>query len=134
MVEPTGAGVGKTVLIVDDSKAMLMRASLMLKKHGFKTITMSEQVDALEIPGREKVDIIVLDVEMPAIDGYQLCDRFRNQPESENIPVLFLTARNDYMDRLKGFAVGGQGYITKECIEEDFVSAVFKLLSGEEVR
>ncbi|MBI3267888.1 MAG: response regulator [Planctomycetes bacterium] len=131
MVGPLGIGAGKTALIVDDSKAMLLRASLMLKKHGFKTITMSEGLDALEVPAKERVDIIILDIEMPGMDGYQLCDRFRERPECTDIPILFLTARNDYLDRLKGFSAGGQAYITKEFIESAFLEAVTKLIAGE---
>ncbi|MBI5359671.1 MAG: response regulator [Planctomycetes bacterium] len=117
------------VLVVDDSKTMLLRASLMLKKNGFIPVTMSEALDVLETIKREKVAVVILDVEMPGITGYQLCDMIKNDDETEDIPVIFFTSRDEYMDRLRGYSLGAQGYLVKDCDEDEFIGTIKKLLS-----
>lgn len=128
MDESVPAGAGKTALIVDDSPSMLERTAIMLRRIGFKTIATSHVYDALEIPAREQVDVIILDVEMPGLTGFQLCDRLREQPQSEHIPIVFLSVRNEYLERIRGFSAGAQAYVAKDYIDTDFVDAVVRVV------
>lgn len=126
--EYTKLGAGKTALVVDDSKAMLMRATLMLHKLGFRAVTLTEPFEALEVPAREKVDLILLDVEMPGLDGYALCQLLRELPECDGTPILFLSARNVVAEQQEGCAADGHTYIPKSCDQDEFARVIRRAL------
>lgn len=119
------------ILVVDDSPTMALRAKLILSKAGHTVRTIQEPGDVIESVRAEPVDLIILDIEMPGVTGYQLCDQLKSAQETESIPILFLTSRDDYLDRLKGYAVGAQGYLTKDYQESELVKAVELLLAGK---
>lgn len=123
----------KTIIVVDDSKTILLKVSLMLKKHGFNPITTSECLDVVEMIKQSKPALVVLDVEMPGMSGYQLCEIIKEDSAVENVPIVFFTTRDEYMDRLKGFAMGAQGYLTKDTEEEFFISTVKQLIEENPV-
>ncbi|MGE6630189.1 response regulator transcription factor [Bacillus sp. NPDC077027] len=98
------------ILIVDDELDMLELIRSFLKKQGFGTSVASNGPDALGILRKEPIDLVVLDIMMPNMDGFEVCKEMRKFTE---IPILFLTARSHEEDRIKGLEIGADDYIMK---------------------
>ncbi len=120
--------MAKRILVVDDSRAMAMKTCMVLKRAGFETASLTESLDTAAYLQQHPVDLLILDVEMPGKTGYQVCDELRSQPEFDNLPVMFLTTREDHLDRLKGYAVGAQEYVNKDYDEQTLIQHVRKLM------
>jgi CheY-like chemotaxis protein len=96
----------KTILIVDDTPANIA-AALSILTDQYRTRVATSGARALEQAGAsEKPDLILLDVTMPEMDGYEVCARLKANPDTAEIPVVFLTARTDAEDEAKGFELG----------------------------
>jgi adenylate cyclase len=103
----------KTILIVDDTPANIA-AALAILKDQYRTRVATNGAKALEHAGAaDKPDLILLDVTMPDMDGYEVCTRLKADPETASIPVVFLTARTEAEDEAKGFELGAVDYIHK---------------------
>ena len=102
----------KTILIVDDEKDIRDLLEYNLNKNGYSTITAIDGIDAL-LKVNSKIDCIILDVMMPNLDGYQTCQKIRNNLTTKNIPIIFLTAKNTDDDEIQGFQSGCDDYIVK---------------------
>jgi len=103
----------KTILIVDDTPANIA-AALAILKDQYRTKVATSGAKALEHAGAgDKPDLILLDVTMPDMDGYEVCARLKADPETAAIPVVFLTARTEAEDEAKGFELGSVDYIHK---------------------
>jgi adenylate cyclase len=103
----------KTILIVDDTPANIA-AALAILKDQYRTKVATSGAKALEHAGAaDKPDLILLDVTMPDMDGYEVCARLKADPETASIPVVFLTARTEAEDEAKGFELGSVDYIHK---------------------
>src|SRR5215469_14614348 len=103
----------KTILIVDDTPANIA-AALAILKDQYRTRVATSGAKALEHAGAgDKPDLILLDVTMPEMDGYEVCARLKADPETASIPVVFLTARTEAEDEAKGFELGSVDYIHK---------------------
>jgi two-component system response regulator ResD len=100
----------KTVLIVDDEEDMRFLVGMYLENAGFSYLEAEDGKEALQILENNKVDVILIDVMMPKMDGFTLCARIREQSD---VPILFLTARGDEWDKVKGLKLGGDDYIVK---------------------
>ncbi|TMG47297.1 MAG: response regulator [Chloroflexi bacterium] len=109
---PVPITLGK-VLIVDDEIANVELLARRLEAIGCQTQVASSGERAIALARTEQPDLILLDVMMPGMDGWQTCRRLKSQPETADIPVIFVTARDRYEDLSKGFEVGGIDYITK---------------------
>jgi adenylate cyclase len=103
----------KTILIVDDTPANIAAALAILKDH-YRTRVATNGARALEqARAGDKPDLILLDVTMPEMDGYEVCARLKADPQTSSIPVVFLTARTEAEDEAKGFELGSVDYIHK---------------------
>ncbi len=102
-----------TVLVVDDEPINLKIISAALRTRGYGVQVADGGVQAMRVIEQAAPDLILLDVMMPEMDGFELCRWLRSQQDSQDIPVLFVTANIDQESQLQGFAVGGQDYITK---------------------
>ena len=100
------------VLVVDDEKDIVEFIQYNLEAEGFEVITAFDGKEALEA-AKKQPDIIVLDVMMPDIDGYEVCETIKSQEENKNIPVLFLTAKTSEQDEIHGLNLGADDYISK---------------------
>lgn len=98
------------ILIVDDEFDMLELIGSFLKRQGFHIITANNGMDALRQLEKEPVDLVVLDIMMPDMDGFEVCQRIR---QTSQIPILFLTARSNEEDRIRGLEIGADDYIMK---------------------
>jgi two-component system alkaline phosphatase synthesis response regulator PhoP len=101
------------ILIVDDESAIRLVCQLNLDSVGFETLEASDGESALALARTELPDLILLDVMLPGIDGWEVAEELAAEPETRDIPILFLSARSDRSDEERGHEVGGLGYITK---------------------
>jgi putative two-component system response regulator len=113
MNEPLDFTRQDTVLVVDDSPADLTLMSSLLSKH-YKTRLANGAARGLELAATAPLpDLVLLDIEMPDMDGYEVCRRLKADPTTSAIPVIFLTSKNSVEDEQKGFDAGCVDYITK---------------------
>ena len=98
------------VLIIEDDVAMNNMLALNLEKRGFQVSSVTRGRDGLRAAFEERPDVVILDIMMPGMDGYQVCERLR---EISDIPVIMLTAKVEERDELRGFEVGADDYVTK---------------------
>ena len=112
------------ILIVDDVPQNLELLEGMLKKKGWEVFALPSGQMALQAAARERPDVILLDVLMPGMDGYEVCSRLKADPQLKDIPVLFLSALNEHWDKTRAFQAGGVDYITKPFQIEDVEARV----------
>lgn len=101
------------MLAVDDQRDALRLLQIRLENAGLECLTASDGAAALQVLEKEMVDLVILDVMMPAMDGYEVCRRIKSQEQTKDIVVLFLTARYEMQDKIRGLEVGGHDYLTK---------------------
>ena len=102
-----------TILVVDDTPVNLRVLTEMLKRHEFEVFSAPDGPTALDIAYAEGIDLILLDIKMPGMDGYMVCERLKSDERFSDIPVIFISALTDIDDIVKGFDTGGVDYITK---------------------
>jgi len=119
------------ILLVEDDEntRKLMRA--VLKKNGFEVLQAVDGIAALELMDKEHVDLVVLDLMMPRMDGYELTKQLRNAWET--LPILMVTAKHDPVDKRKGFLAGTDDYMTKPVDEEEMVLRIKALLRRAQI-
>ena len=100
------------ILIIDDTKLNLEMMKAMLQGE-YRILTATNGQDGLHLARTEKIDLILLDVEMTGMDGFETCARLKSDPATENIPVIFVTARDEVSEETKGLALGAIDYIIK---------------------
>lgn len=103
----------ETILIVDDSAANLRLLSQMLSEHGYRVRTAVSGPRALESVEMEPPNLILLDIRMKGMDGFEVCRRLKSQPRAQGIPIIFISALTETEDKLRAFQTGGVDYITK---------------------
>jgi len=103
----------QNILIVDDIADNLRVLSNTLDREGYKIRCAKNGLTALKAASKVIPDLILLDISMPGMDGYEVCQRLKGNSETKDIPVIFLSALNDVLDKVKAFEVGGVDYITK---------------------
>jgi diguanylate cyclase (GGDEF)-like protein len=113
-----------TVLVVDDNPANLRVLSDHLQRAGYRVLVAQDGAGAIDKAHRGRPDLIVLDVMMPGMDGFETCRRLKSQAAVHDIPVIFATALTDIDNKLRGFAVGGADYVTKPFQQEEVLARV----------
>ena len=114
----------ETIMVVDDTPGNLMLLEYMLRESGYRVLTFPRGDLALKAAERNPPDLVLLDIDMPDMDGYQVCDRLKADPRLKNIPVLFLSAFSETSDKVKAFSAGGQDYVTKPFQPEEVMTRV----------
>lgn len=115
---------GSKVLIVDDVETNRMILEEIIKDMGYRPILAENGVEALKLFYEFHPSLVLTDISMPDMDGYELCRIINGDPESRDIPVIFISAFDDPKDIVKGFSIGGRDYITKPFIPEVVQSRV----------
>jgi two-component system, OmpR family, alkaline phosphatase synthesis response regulator PhoP len=118
----------KTALVVDDEKDIRDLIAYNLSKEGFAVLTAADGTEALEKISQNKVHVIILDIMMPGMDGYDVCRNLRANEATAKIPVLFLTARAAEADQIIGLELGGDDYIQKPVSPRVLVARVKAIL------
>ena len=129
--EPTENSQQKTLLIVDDNKDMLQFVSSCMKED-YQVYTATDGAAALELLQREQIDLIISDVMMPGIDGFELCRRVKSDINLSHIPVILLTARTTDVSRIEGLQLGADDYLTKPFNVEVLRLRVQKFIDWEQ--
>ena len=118
----------KRILAVDDEPHILKLVSFSLKSGGYEVLEASDGLSAIEVARAEKPDLVLMDVMMPACDGYEACRRLKADPETAEIPVMMLTAKTQESERKTGEAAGAVDYIKKPFTPKDLVAQVREFL------
>jgi len=103
----------KKILIADDRSEVVELVKVTLEGEGYQTIDASDGREALEKIGKEKPDLILLDIIMPRMDGFEVLSKVKKDPKTKDIPVIMLTAKGQKIDKEKGGILGAQDYIIK---------------------
>src|SRR6058998_2798306 len=114
-----------TILLVDDEESVQRLLTYPLERDGYRVVQAHDGQEALERFGREPVDLVVLDVMLPKLDGLEVCKRLR---AASSVPIIMLTARDDELDKVLGLELGADDYITKPFSIREFRSRVRALL------
>lgn len=118
-----------TVLVVDDVVSNVLLLKVLLTNEKFKVITAGNGKEALSQAVNARPDLILLDVMMPEMNGFEVAERLKADPETQHIPIIFLTALNTTADIVKGFKVGANDFISKPFNKEELVIRVTHQIS-----
>ncbi|OHB33125.1 MAG: two-component system response regulator [Desulfuromonadaceae bacterium GWC2_58_13] len=119
----------KKILIVEDEESLLKLESILLISKGFEVKGVSNGRAALEAVAEEKPDLILLDIMLPEIDGFEVCRRIKSDPSTRHIPVVMLTAKKSREDMVRGEKVGADWYITKPFKSAMVIETIQRFLS-----
>lgn len=114
----------RTILLVDDTPAYLRYLSSTLTQKGYEVCTANNGTAALKLVQDVIPDLILLDITMPGIDGYEVCKRLKARSQTQQIPIVFLSGTNEPSDKLKAFEVGGVDYISKPFQVEEVLARI----------
>ncbi len=114
----------KRVLVVDDSPTDRQIVTTLLQKQGYDVTTAVDGVDALEKVASERPPLIVLDIILPKMNGYQVLRQLKTTPETRDIKVILLSSKNQESDRFWGLKQGADDYLAKPCQEDALLAAV----------
>ena len=119
-----------TVLAVDDSASIRKLVDLTLRREGYNVITADSGLKALAALARRRPDLLLLDVMLVALDGFQLCRVIRDHPEYAELPIIILSGRETTADREAGLRAGVSAYLTKPFRPEQLLEAVREQLAA----
>ena len=114
----------KKILVIDDTELMVRLTTDILTKHGYEVVSANNGVDGIKMVASEKPDLVLLDVVMPGIDGFEVCKLLRKDESNNLIPIIMLTAQGNGEDKLVGLEIGADDYITKPFNPRELVSRV----------
>ncbi len=120
----------RKILLIDDDPTVIKLAESLLLSQGYEVTTSSEAPSGLEMAMKNRPDLIVLDVMMPIINGYNICRLMKNEETCRDIPIILLTSRTEDEDRKIGEEVGANAYLAKPLNREEFLRQVETLLAG----
>ncbi len=121
------------ILIVDDEKDVREILNYNISKAGYKVYTAENGEEALKVIKKKKPDLVILDVMMPVMDGYQTCTEIRKLPDNKQTIIVFLSARNEDYYQIIGFEAGGDDYITKPINPKVLLSKIKALLKRRKI-
>ncbi|NRA50376.1 MAG: response regulator [Phaeodactylibacter sp.] len=112
------------VLLVDDEPHILVALEYLVKQEGYDVLKASDGESALLTLQQHNPHIVVLDVMMPGIDGFEVARRIRNTPAHQDTRIIFLTAKGTQQDRFQGYATGGEVYLTKPFDNKELINTI----------
>lgn len=124
----------KRVLIVEDEESLLKLETILLTVKGYEVSGASTGKEALEKLSGDTYDLILLDIMLPDIDGYEICRRIKEHPRHADTPVVMLTARKSAVDQELGTTSGADAYLTKPFKSAMIIEVIEQLLSGSRVK
>ena len=124
----------EVILIVDDTPDNLLVLFSYLEQQGYRVLLAEDGESALQIAQAQTPDLILLDVLMPEIDGFETCRRLKAKPKTKEIPIIFLTALSETVNKVQGFRLGGVDYITKPSEQEEVLVRIQTHLNLRKMR
>ncbi|MFL5734146.1 MAG: response regulator [Chloroflexia bacterium] len=109
------------ILMVDDDPSLVKILSFLLKDEGYEVVTATTGPDALQVLSQQWVDLVILDVMLPRVDGFEICRRVR---ETNRVPIIMLSARGSTEDRVRGLLDGADDYLPKPCEPAELLARV----------
>ena len=125
---------GTDILIVEDSRTQAIGLKFLLKEHGFNVRVAYDGVQALAAVAEQEPALIVSDIVMPEMDGYELCRNLRSDPETKHIPIILLTALSELTDVIKALENGADNFVTKPYKPDFLISRIHHILINSELR
>ncbi len=122
------------ILIVDDDPTIVKFLGANLKASGYEPVVANNGSEALSMVKEEVPDLIILDIMMPGIDGYETCARLRKKPEYKKTPIIMVSAKTSPLDEVKGILAGCTTYLTKPVETEEFQKLGVKVLAWLEMQ
>ena len=119
---------GETILVVDDEPNIIELARMYLEQEGFRVQSASDGAKALVMIGRQPPAVMVLDLMLPEVDGWDVCRRVRAGSAAPDLPIIMLTARDDDVDKIVGLELGADDYVTKPFNPRELVARVKAIL------
>jgi two-component system response regulator ResD len=116
------------ILIAEDDREVVELVRVYLEKEGFAVTAAGDGEAALEQVAREHPDLVVLDIMLPKLDGWAVCRRLREDPDTRTIPIVMLTSRGEEMDRVLGLELGADDYVTKPFSPRELVARIKAVL------
>jgi len=116
------------ILVVDDEKHILELLKFNLANAGFNVITATNGEQALKTSKDTVPDLILLDIMLPGIDGFETCKKLKSQPQTATVPIIMITAKNEEVEKIIGFELGADDYITKPFSIRELIARVKALL------
>ena len=113
-----------SILIVDDSPTEIHVLQTMLEKHGFDIMTASSGEEGIEVTKSEKPDLVLMDVVMPGMNGFQATRKISKDPETSTIPIIIVTTKDQKTDRMWGMKQGAKDYVTKPAQESELIDKI----------
>lgn len=122
------------ILVIDDDLETLRLVGLMLQKQGYHVVTAASGEEGIQVALREQPDLILLDVMMPGLDGFEVTRRLRQNPETSSIPILIFTAKSQVEDKIEGYEAGADDYLTKPIHPAELIAHIKALLGRSRAR
>lgn len=122
--------MAKRILLVEDDPSAIRLVSYTLEGEGYEVLTASNGLEGLRKAREDKPDLLVLDVMLPGLDGFEVCRRLRADAETAKLPVLMLSAKAQEIDKTTGLKMGADDYLPKPADPAEIVARVSKLLQG----
>ena len=120
------------ILLIDDHRTVLRLLEAILKLRGYDLLYAENGQQGMALARQEQPDLILLDVMMPEIDGFKVCQYLKGQAETAHIPVVFLTARGAADDQAAGRRAGAQGFLTKPFLAREVLDLIERVLARSE--
>jgi DNA-binding response OmpR family regulator len=118
----------KEILIVDDEPSIVVPVQFLMQQQGYHVLVAEDGHDALDMIYKYQPDLVLLDIMLPGIDGYEVCEIVRLNPKLRNVKIIFLTAKGREVEIAKGLALGADAYITKPFSNAELVAKVKTVL------
>jgi len=119
----------KKILVIEDDPATSRLVDYSLRHEGYQVITSSNGLEGIRKAHSESPDLVILDVMLPGMDGFEICHRLRSEPATAGLPILMFSAKAQEIDKDTGIKVGADDYLTKPSAPAEIVSRVEKLLA-----
>jgi two-component system, cell cycle response regulator DivK len=116
------------ILIIEDNEQNLYMEAYLLEQHGYEVVQARDGREGLDLAGRLKPALILLDIQLPVMDGHEVARRLKEQPETRDIPIVAVTSYAMPKDRERVLAIGCEGYIEKPINSDTFVSEIERYL------
>ncbi len=118
----------RAVLLVEDSPAQQQMISTILKNNGWQVTIAEDGIKALEKIEQSSPDLIVLDIVMPKMNGYEVCRRIKTNPNTQNVPIVMCSSKGEEFDRYWGIKQGADAYIAKPFEDVELIGTIQQLL------
>lgn len=122
----------KRILIAEDEPSIVLSLEFLLTEAGYEVFTAVNGADALKLAEQHKPDLLVLDIMLPVVNGFEVCRTVRSNPALREMPILMLTARGREQEIARGLALGASAYVTKPFGTRELMSKIRELLAASE--